>query len=87
MKNITSSIYSFEKLIRGEAEESEENAKYLAALTELVIDEDGCIIYDLRDGSWEMFDGSVEDIEGLYVVAYEAEADTDTDVDVLVIFE
>jgi hypothetical protein len=56
------------------------------AITGLYIDEDGCIIYDLRDGSWEMFDGSVEDIEGLHVVGFRADTDNN-DVDILVIFE
>ena len=58
------------------------------AVKELVVDEDGYVIYDLRDNSWEMFEGKLEDIEGLYVVGFCTDSSSaNTDVDILVIFE
>ena len=51
---------------------------------DLDINEDGYIIYDLREG-YEMFEGKLTDVEGLYVYGFETEAGEGYDV--FVIFE
>ena len=58
----------------------------VAELAELVIDEDGCIIYDLRDGEYEMFTGERSELEGLLVYGFAADCDARY-VDTLVILD
>ena len=62
------------------------NGVKVTELEELVIDEDGCIIYDLRDGEYEMFTGERSELEGLLVYGFAADCGTGY-VDILVILD